>query len=133
MKLLLDTHMLLWSFSDDPMLSGKAVALIEDEDNVIYYSAASVWEIAIKHLHHPDRIMISPKRFLEYCRLSGFFPIPIKDEHILNIDSLDRPEGMVHNDPFDQMLIAQAKSEGMKLVTHDGLIAKYSEDCIIHV
>ena len=133
MKILLDTHVLLWAFCREPMLTGKAVAYIEDEDNEIYYSTVSLWEIAIKHAQRPDEILVTPAQFRQYCLVSGYLPLPVRDEHVLALDTLNRPDDLKHNDPFDRMLLAQAKSEGMLLMTHDRLITQYREDFIVAI
>ncbi len=72
MKILLDTHILLWTLSNDVKLPDKARKLIENEDNEIYYSIASLWEVEIKHLAHPDVMSVSAKEVAKYCEESGF-------------------------------------------------------------
>ncbi len=92
---------------------------------------ASVWEIVIKHGIRPDEIPYTGKEFYNLCIKSGFKPINGTMEHVLTIDSLRHEhDSAPHKDPFDRLLIAQAKSEGMLLVTHDDKIAKYTEECI---
>ena len=123
MNLLLDTHILLWALTEDTRLPAKAREMILDEKNAIYYSTVSVWEIAIKHANHPDNVEMTGKEFAEACRDAGYLPLAIT-----------RQEGAPpHHDPFDRMLIAQAKEENMSLVTHDGLLPYYNEKCVIAV
>ena len=116
MKILLDTHIAIWAVVDSEELPDEARAMILDEDNEIYYSAASVWEITIKHMAHPETFLYSGKYLAEGCEANGFMSLPIFDKH-----------------PFDRILLAQAKSEGMKFMTHDGLIPYYNESFIVSV
>ena len=134
MNLLLDTHIAVWALNDDPALSEKARELILDPDNTIYYSTVSVWEVLLKHSRRPDNIPFDEKDFSEGCREAGFVPLALADKHILAVRSLSRPEGVKeHNDPFDRLLLAQAKVENLSFLTHDELIPGYVEKCIIPV
>ena len=134
MKLLLDTHIALWAFSDSNELSKQAKELISDPNNDIYYSVASMWEVTIKHMLHPDRMLISGSRFSSCCNSMGFSILSIQDSHVRMLETLKRAEhSKPHNDPFDRILIAQAKAEGILFVTHDSLIPDYTEDCILPV
>lgn len=122
MKLLLDTHLLLWAAGDPDRLSHSARALIEDPANELIFSAASLWEIAIKRgLGRADFHVDA--RVLRRCLLdNGYGELPITSEHAVAIDSLP----LIHKDPFDRILIAQAMVEGITLLTTDSLVAKYS-------
>lgn len=132
MKVLLDTHIALWALTEDRRLSKKAEDIINDANNVIYYSMISLWEISIKHAIHPSRIPLSPTDFLRYCNNSDFFELSIMAHHVLALDTLQRKVGAPpHKDPFDKLLVAQAKSENMIFLTHDELIAGYAESCIV--
>lgn len=134
MKILLDTHILLWTLSDDARLSDKARKLIENEENDIYYSIVSLWEVEIKHLLHPDVMTISAEELTKYCEQSGFQELLIREKHIFALAGLKREEGTPpHKDPFDRMLICQADTENMIFVTHDSLIPGYNEPCIVAV
>ena len=134
MKLLLDTHILLWTIAREDLLSRKARSLIGDEDNDIYFSLASVWEVAIKHASKPDKIPLSEDDLIQYCIQSGFMMLPIDADHIQTIKTLRRnAEAPPHKDPFDRLLIAQAKTEDMIFVTHDKLLPDYEEPCILLV
>lgn len=134
MKILLDTHILLWALSNDVRLPEKARKLIENENNEIYYSIISLWEIEIKHLTHPDAMTISAKKIAGYCVQSGFQKITIEESHIYAMTDLKREEDAPpHKDPFDRILICQASTENMIFVTHDSLIGGYSEPCILTV
>lgn len=134
MKILLDTHILLWAISNDARLPEKARKLILNEDNEIYYSMVSLWEVEIKHLAHPDVLTISAEELAEYCGQSGFQELQIHETHIFAMSGLKREEGTPpHKDPFDRMLICQAIVENMIFVTHDSLIPGYNEPCIVAV
>lgn len=134
MKLLLDSHILIWALNDDPQLSKKARDYILNPDNLVYYSAASVWELGIKHALHPDNVDFSPQELCDCCDDAGYEPLDISRKHIFQIDSLRRPsDAPFHKDPFDRLLIAQAKAEHMMLLTHDSLLPDYNEACIILV
>ena len=134
MKVLLDTHIILWALTDSEKLPPKAREIIVDSNNEIYYSLVSVWEVAIKYLTHPDRIPISETKLLDYCKQADYSQIAITENHILKLKTLQRPENAPkHNDPFDRILIAQAKSENMFFLTHDSLIPYYNEPCVLLV
>lgn len=134
MKLLLDTHIILWALDDNPKLSEQAKALIMDADNDVYFSSASVWETTIKYMSKPDRIRLSGSKLSELCRKMGYQMLSITDKHVGALETLVfHSEHQVHNDPFDRIMIAQAKADGMKFVTHDSKILFYNESCVIAV
>ena len=134
MNLLLDTHILIWALNDDERLPEKAKEMILDADNVIYYSSVSVWEVSIKHALHPDNIAFTGKELAFYCQEAGFLSLEMKDKHVFALETITRAEGApTHHDPFDLMLVAQAKAENMSFITHDSLIPYYEEKCIIPV
>jgi len=134
MKILLDTHIAIWAVLDSEELSDTARELILDEKNEIYYSAASVWELTIKHMAHPETFLYSGKELEKGCEDNGFIPLPIFNKHAAEIETLVRPENAPpHKDPFDRLLLAQAKSESMKFMTHDTLIPYYNEPFVIRV
>ena len=134
MNILLDTHILIWALNDDPRLPEKAKEMILDTDNAIYYSSVSIWEIAIKHASHPDDIEFSGKELAQFCQEAGFLSLEMKDKHVFALETVTRADGAPpHHDPFDRMLIAQAKAENMSLVTHDAVLPYYKEKCIIAV
>ena len=134
MRLLLDTHIILWALNDNPKLSEQARTLIMDADNDVYYSAASVWETTIKYMAKPDKIRISGSELSELCRKMGYQMLPITDKHVGALETLVfHSEYQVHNDPFDRIMIAQAKADGMKFMTHDSKIPFYNESCIVAV
>lgn len=134
MKILADSHILIWFLSADESLSPKARSILEDENNTIYYSQVSLWEIAIKHKKRPDRLTLSAQQFAYFCKDQGFKEYPLNERHIFCLDTLHRKPGSdEHHDPFDQLLLAQAKSDGLVFMTHDSLIPDYEEPCILSV
>ncbi len=118
---------------DEVKFSPKAIAMIEDERNELFYSTASTWEIALKHALHPERMLLSPGRFVRYCEMAEYQNLPIRDQHVLMLSSIAKNEEFHHTDPFDCILLAQAKAENMLFLTHDSLLANYDESCIIAV
>ena len=122
MKLLLDTHLLLWAAGDPDRLSHAARALIEDPENELIFSAASLWEIAIKHGLGRADFQVNSRVLRRCLHDNGYSELPITSEHAVAIDSLP----LIHKDPFDRILIAQATVEGITLLTTDSLVAKYS-------
>ena len=134
MKILCDTHILIWFLTGDDKLSVKARAIIENEENEIYFSLVSVWEISIKHARKPEQMSLSPKRLIELCESQGFVEYPIERRHILTVDTLHRPiHTQEHHDPFDKLLLSQAKIDKLTFITHDSLIPDYNEPCIVSV
>jgi PIN domain nuclease of toxin-antitoxin system len=128
-RLLLDTHVALWAIADHPSLSPKARRLIDDPDNQIVVSTASVWEIAIKHAlarGRPNDMPISGSEALGYFRDAGFEMLDIAPAHATAIETL----APLHSDPFDRMLVAQALTTPLRLLTHDSRIAAYSDTVI---
>ncbi len=127
MKLLLDTHVALWSVTADEKLNASAKALIADLSNSISVSVASLWEIAIKHAtkRKGDRGMpINARQAAAYFSGAGFQIMPATTEHIFAVEDL----APVHADPFDRLIVAQARAEGMTLLTSDAVLAKYPGD-----
>ncbi len=134
MKMLLDTHIVLWAIADTARLSDGMIRLLESREHEVFYSVASVWEVAIKHKIRPEQMPVSEEAFVSLCQKTGFVQLPIKSEHIFMLKTLVRPaEAPKHNDPFDRMLLAQAKYENLKFITHDSMFSYYEEDCIITV
>ncbi len=134
MNLLLDTHIAIWALNDDPALSEKARELILDPDNTIYYSTVSVWEVRLKHTRRPGNIPFDESDFSKGCREAGFVTLSLTDKHVLAVHTLSRPNNIKeHNDPFDRLLLAQAKVENLSFLTHDELIPGYEEKCVIPV
>lgn len=118
MKLLLDTHALLWWLDDDPRLTAGARSVIADPGNDVFYSAASTWEMAIKIA--AGRLEVRGD-LPSAIASSGFGALPISVEHAVAAGALP-PH---HHDPFDRMLVAQARLEGLTIVTRDPNIPGY--------
>lgn len=134
MNLLLDTHILLWALNDDSKLSQKAKYLICDANNLIFYSTVSVWEVAIKHKIKPNLMVVSGTEFLHYCEQAGFKKLSLDDKHVIAYETLNKVENTPeHNDPFDKILLAQAKGDGMFFITHDKSFTYYNEPYLILV
>jgi len=121
MKLLLDTHILLWAAGEPDRLPAEARALIADDANELLFSAASLWEVAIKSgLGRED--FVADARLLRRGLLdNGYGELPVASEHAVAVGDLPP----VHRDPFDRLLVAQAMVEGVTLLTSDELIARY--------
>ncbi len=117
-SLLLDTHALLWWFGDDPKLSKTAQSAIIEGSNIVYVSAAAVWEIAIKKSLGKLKI---PYDLQEALADSHFLPLAVSFAHAMAVENLESH----HRDPFDRIQIAQAKTEGLTIVTKDDNIKKY--------
>ena len=134
MRLLLDTHIVLWAVTNDRRLSQRAAQWIKNVDNEVYYSLISVWEVAIKHQSKPEIITLSDEEFVAYAEQTGFQCLALKKTHIALLKTL-APKKTVkeHHDPFDRMLICQAKAEKMLLMTHDHLLDGYEESCVLTV
>ena len=121
MKLLLDTHVLLWAAGSPEQLSPEARAMLEDTDNALLFSAASLWEIAIKRSLGRADFKVDARVLRRGLQDNGYQELPITSEHAVFIDSLPP----IHKDPFDRILVAQATVEGITLLTADALIAQY--------
>ena len=134
MKLLLDTHILLWVLWNSSRLPQKARELVADENNEIYYSIVSPWEVEIKHAAHPDQMSTTAAEIEAFADEAGFLILPVQREHIGFLPELKRSAGTPeHHDLFDRMLICQAVKENMIFVTHDTLIAGYDSPVILLV
>ena len=122
MNLLPDTHLLLWAAEGIERLPSAARALMADPENDLYFSVASLWEIAIKrNLNRPD-FQVDPRALRRGLIDNGYLELPILSEHAVFVDLLPP----VHKDPFDRLLVAQATVEGMTLLTNDAVVARYS-------
>jgi PIN domain nuclease of toxin-antitoxin system len=117
MNLLLDTHVVIWWLADDPTLSDEIKSTLDHEPDV-YVSSATIWEVAIKQAIGK---IVQPTDLPERIRDSGFRELPITSEHAIVAGRLP----LIHRDAFDRMLVAQARCEGLTLVTRDPDIHKY--------
>ena len=132
MNILLDTHMIIWALTNDPQLTDEAKTLIMDPENTVIISTVSLWEIAMKNQKAPHLCPYHEEEILGYCNQAGYLVMDIKAKHVLEIHGLKTKPGAVltNHDPFDRMLIAQAKSEKYVLLSHDRNFEYYGEDCI---
>jgi PIN domain nuclease of toxin-antitoxin system len=121
MKLLLDTHLLLWLAASPDRLSQVALDLIEDPANEPLFSSASLWEIAIKHGLARAGLTADPRLLRRALRDNGYDELPVTASHALAV--LDLPR--LHKDPFDRILVAQSVVEGITLLTVDPIVARY--------
>lgn len=119
MKYLLDTHIFLWSLNNDKKLKDFVKDILTNPENVIYTSVISAWEISIKLKTHPGFKLRTSIR--EAFAVSKFEILPVSFEHSLEVHKLP----LYHKDPFDRLLIAQAKAEKLTLITSDSKIWKY--------
>ena len=134
MKLLLDTHILVWAFTDDFRLGKKAQDLINTNRDDLLCSAAAIWEISVKHSHDPYGFDITAERMIQLCEENEVHQLPVYFRHIPALGSFQRFENApVHKDPFDRIMIAQAKADNMFFLTHDSLMKYYDEPCILYV
>src|ERR1700730_12048303 len=121
MKLLLDTHLLLWAPAERRRLSKQARALIDNPDNDLLFSAASFWEVAIKRGLGRDDFKVDARLLRRGLLDNGYSELPIISDHVVAIDSLPP----IHKDPFDRILVAQATVEGVTLLTIDSVVRRY--------
>jgi PIN domain nuclease of toxin-antitoxin system len=122
MKLLLDTHLLLWAAGAPQQLSPRARALLDDPQNELIFSAASIWEVAIKRGLGRANFQVDTRLLRRGLLDNGYAELAITSEHAVMIDSLPP----LHRDPFDRVLIAQAIVEGVTLLTSDPVVARYA-------
>jgi len=123
LNLLLDTHLLLWAAGAPERLSTKARDLLLDPGNQLIFSSASLWEITIKNgLERPD-FRVDPRRLWRMLLVNGYRELPVTSEHAIAVNDLPP----LHKDPFDRILISQARVEGLLLLTVDQVVAGYGE------
>ena len=128
MKYLVDTHLLIWTVLDSAKLSDKAKNILEEDNNEYYFSAASVWEIALKRQKHPEQFPFTATAAKDLFLAAGFIERAVSSKHSAAVEYLPH----LHGDPFDRLLVAQARCEGMKLLTHDRMIVQYG-DVVVEV
>jgi PIN domain nuclease of toxin-antitoxin system len=120
-KLLLDTHLLLWAAGSPDRLSAKASSLIEAAENELFFSAANLWEIVIKRGLGREDFKVDARLLRRGLLDNGYSELRIGSEHVVAIEGLPP----IHKDPFDRILLAQAQVEGIPLVTADTALAQY--------
>ena len=121
MKLLLDTHLLLWAAHDPKRLTKAARALIENSENELFFSAASLWEITIKQSLGRQDFRVDARLLRRGLLDNGYTELSITSEHAISTGQL----AYTHKDPFDRILLAQATVEGITLLTNDRRLARY--------
>jgi PIN domain nuclease of toxin-antitoxin system len=121
MRLLLDTHLLLWTAATPHRLPARAVELMTDADNTLVFSVVSLWEVSIKTARGKPNFTVDPHALRHRLLGAGYEELSVLGEHAVGVSEINT----VHNDPFDRLLIAQAIAEGLQLVTSDGLVARY--------
>ena len=134
MKILLDTHLAIWALFGDTRLSDKTKEMILNPENTLFYSVVSTWEVLLKHSDDPKNMSVNVSLFLDGCKQAGFIPINLTNKHIAAVEKLTLQENAPkHTDPFDRLLIAQAKCENMHFLTHDSRLSFYDEPFVILV
>jgi PIN domain nuclease of toxin-antitoxin system len=122
MKLLLDTHLLLWAAGEPRRLSKPARILIGNPDSELLFSAASLWEVAIKRRLGREDFKVDARLLRRGLLDNGYSELPIISDHVVATESLPP----LHRDPFDRILVAQATVEGVTLLTIDSLVSRYA-------
>ncbi|MGM0646557.1 MAG: type II toxin-antitoxin system VapC family toxin [Thermodesulfobacteriota bacterium] len=121
MHLLLDTHVLLWAAGTPDKLSSKALDLLQDPENHLLFSAASIWEITIKRGLGRNDFRVEPEILRRGLVENGYSELAITSTHVMAVSHLSN----IHKDPFDRVLVAQAMTEGVLLLTADAMVAQY--------
>ncbi|SMF40734.1 PIN domain nuclease, a component of toxin-antitoxin system (PIN domain) [Xaviernesmea oryzae] len=121
MRILPDSHILAWFAEDDPHLTHEMRDILEDEDNELFFSSASIWELTIKRALNRRGFNIEPHILYRALLDNGFEEMPVNSRHAFVLETLPS----IHKDPFDRILIAQSMAEGMLLLTSDETIAQY--------
>jgi PIN domain nuclease of toxin-antitoxin system len=121
MRLLLDTHLLLWTVGPEERVPAQARRLIGDPDNEMLFSAASLWEIAIKSGRGCDDFKVDARLLRRNLLNNGYRELAVTGEHAVAVANLPP----LHKDPFDRMLVAQSVVEGIVLLTTDPVVAQY--------
>jgi len=120
-KLLLDTHLLLWAAGEPSRLPRTARSLLDDPDNELLFSVASLWEVSIKRALGRKDFAVDPRLLRRGLLDNGYIELAIISDHVVAIDGLPT----IHKDPFDRVLVAQAMIEGVTLLTTDFLLGRY--------
>lgn len=133
MNYLLDTHIIIWALTNSKSISDEVRKIILDRNNNIFFSAISPWEVEIKHQKHAD-FKLTGNQLMFLCDQAYYNFLPISEKHIAELEKIKKiDDNVIHNDPFDKMLLAQAKAEDMLLITHDKKMLYYNFDDVIYV
>ena len=135
MKILLDTHVIIWALTGDARLSAAAKEQIIDPENLIFFSAASLWEVALKNQKSPEKCPYHEKEIMDFCLQAGYLPLDIQAQHIFGIRNLrvKKDRTLSNYDPFDRILLSQAKAENCTFLTHDSVFENYEESCLFMI
>ena len=125
MRLLLDTHVLVWCLSGDRKLPPATAELVRDPATDVYFSAVSIWEVAIKSAL--GKMRVDANVMLKYLVDEGFKELPVMARHTVATATLP----MHHRDPFDRLLVAQSRMESLRLLTDDKIMALYGEPVVL--
>lgn len=123
MKLLLDTHVLLWAANDPHRLSEATRALLLEPANSLFFSVVNLWEIVIKRGLGRADFIVDPHRLRRLLVVNGYTELAVTSEHVLHVERLPA----LHKDPFDRLLVAQAQTEALLLVTVDSMVVQYKD------
>jgi PIN domain nuclease of toxin-antitoxin system len=123
LNLLLDTHLVLWAASEPQRLSARTRVLLLDPANQLIFSSASLWEISIKNGLDRADFNVDPRRLWRMLLVNGYRELAVTSEHTVAVNDLPP----LHRDPFDRILVAQARVEGLTLLTADKAVARYGE------
>ena len=126
MKLLLDTHIVLWAAGQPEKLSKSARTLLTTPENALFFSAASIWEIVSKRGLGREDFKVNPRRLRKMLLAHEYTELPVTAEHAFTVETLP----LLHKDPFDRLLLAQARTEGMLLLTVDASVSQYQESVL---
>ena len=125
MKLLLDTNVALWAITDDDELDDRFRQAISDTGNEVFVSVVSTWEVELKHEKFPSSFTVTADGFIEDCERSGYNFLELGNAHVKKLEALHLKGQGIHQDPFDHLIMAQAVSEDMLLVTEDENMLQY--------
>ncbi len=123
MRLLLDTHIMLWTVTASPLMPPRGARIVQDNKHSFFYSAVVIWEVAIKFAKGTGQIPMSGTELLEELQPLDIQHLPVSAAHAALLDQIP----LHHHDPFDRLLVAQAKVEGLTLLTHDKKLAAYGD------
>ena len=130
MRLLADTHIAIWALDETERLSSRASELLSDDHNTVFVSLASLWEISIKRANRrgtPTAMPYSAEDAAVLFQKAGFRLLPIELRHFALVETMPQR----HRDPFDRLLAAQAMTDGLHLITHDRILAAYSDNFVL--
>ena len=134
MNILLDTHIAVWAMTDDPRLTARAREIILDPDNSVYISAVSTLEVNNRRKSKRNNLEFTTEEFIECCDAAGYVQLPLQSKHLQTENTLKwGGSSEEHKDPYDRLLLAQAKAENLRLMTHDKMICLFEEKCILEV